>query len=363
MAIPTEPIGSIPRPAGLLAAMAAHAEGRATGDDLGALYDQAVSDTIERLKALGSPVVSDGEQSKPSFATYPLAGSADLAPDGAVIPFADGHQRQLPRLTAGPFRYQVRAEQYLRAAQRYARVPVKQAVIAPSALSLLCPADGIGSYPRKAFLDDLAAEAEADIRGCLEADAHVVQLDFTEGRLSLKLDPGGHLLEQFITLNNQVLERFNEAERARIGVHTCPGGDQDSTHSLDVDYAGLLPRLLRLRVGNFYIQLASEPDPGRVLSIIARSLPPGTRIFIGVTDPIDRAVETPERVRGPDTARGPPHFRRSARNLRRLRFLAVRRRHLHLPRHRLRQDRSPGRGNRARRRAIGTVTWKGESDE
>ncbi len=74
MAIPTEPIGSIPRPAGLLAAMAAHAEGRATGDDLGALYDQAVSDTIERLEALGSPVVSDGEQSKPSFATYPLAG-------------------------------------------------------------------------------------------------------------------------------------------------------------------------------------------------------------------------------------------------------------------------------------------------
>ncbi len=158
-----------------------------------------------------------------------------------MIPFADGHQRQLPRLTAGPFRYQVRPEQYLRAAQRYARVPVKQAVIAPSALSLLCPADGIGSYPRKAFLDDLAAEAEADIRGCLEADAHVVQLDFTEGRLSLKLDPDGHLLEQFITLNNQALERFTEAERARIGVHTCPGGDQDSTHSLDVDYAGLLP--------------------------------------------------------------------------------------------------------------------------
>jgi len=132
-----------------------------------------------------------------------------------VIPFADSHQRQLPRLTAGPFRYQVHAGQYLQAARQHARVPVKQAVIAPSALSLLYPADGIGSYPRKAFLDDLAAEAEADIRSCLDAGAHVVQLDFTEGRLSLKLDPGGQLLEQFIALNNQVLERFTEAERAR----------------------------------------------------------------------------------------------------------------------------------------------------
>jgi 5-methyltetrahydropteroyltriglutamate--homocysteine methyltransferase len=297
MTIPTEPIGSIPRPAGLLTALAAHAEGRTTSDDLNALYDQAVRDTIERMEAIGSPVVSDGEQSKPSFATYPVTGSAGVAPDGAVIPFADGHQRQLPRLTAGPFRYQVHAEQYLQAARQYARVPVKQAVIAPSALSLLYPADGIDSYPRKAFLDDLAAEAEADIRGCLDAGAHVVQLDFTEGRLSLKLDPGGQLLEQFITLNNQVLERFTEAERARIGVHTCPGGDQDSTHSLDIDYAALLPRLLRLPVRNFYIQLASEPDPGRVLSIIASQIPPGARIFIGVTDPIDPAVETPEQVR------------------------------------------------------------------
>jgi len=297
MTIPTEPIGSIPRPAALLTALTAHAEGRASSDELDALYDQAVRDTIERMEAVGSPVVSDGEQSKPSFATYPIAGSASLAPDGAVIPFADGHQRQLPILTAGPFRYQVLAGQYLKAAKKYARVPVKQAVIAPSALSLLYPADGIDSYPREAFLDDLTAAAEADIRSCLDAGAHVVQLDFTEGRLSLKLDPSGQLLEQFIALNNQVLERFTDAERARIGVHTCPGGDQDSTHSLDVDYAGLLPQLLGLRAGAFYFQLASEPDPGRVLSSIAGLLRPGQRIFVGVTDPIDPTVETPEQVR------------------------------------------------------------------
>ncbi|WP_190108562.1 cobalamin-independent methionine synthase II family protein [Streptomyces cinnamoneus] len=297
MGIPTEPIGSIPRPAELLDATAAHAAGRIGDDELAAAQDRAVRDTVRRLEEVGSPVVTDGEQSKPSFATYPLAGELRLAPDGAVIPFADGHQRQLPRLTAGPMRYGVHADRYLRAARRHATVPVKQAVIAPSALSLLYPADGIDGYPREAFLDDLTAGAEAEIRACLDSGAHVVQLDFTEARLALKLDPSGDLLEQFITLNNRVLERFTATERARIGVHTCPGGDQDSTHSLDVDYAGLLPGLLRLEAGAFYVQLASEPDPERVLGILADHLPGQARVFVGVTDPLDPRVETPEEVR------------------------------------------------------------------
>ncbi|MFX0578667.1 cobalamin-independent methionine synthase II family protein [Nocardia nepalensis] len=297
MSIPTEPIGSVPRFSDLLAAMTAHNPGELDAPALAELQARAVADTIDELIALGSPVVTDGEQTKPSFATYPITGLAGLAPDGAVIPFADGHQRQLPRLTAGPFRYQVYAEQYLRAAQQHSQAPVKQAVIAPSALSLLYPADGIAGYAREDFLADLADEAEKDIRGCLDAGAHLVQLDFTEGRLSLKLDPSGGVLDSFIALNNSVLERFSDAERARIGVHTCPGGDQDSTHSLDIDYTALLPKLLQLKVGAFYVQLASEPDPDKVLAVIAEYLPPDARIFVGVTDPIDPRVETPEQVR------------------------------------------------------------------
>ncbi|MFG3507391.1 cobalamin-independent methionine synthase II family protein [Streptomyces sp. NPDC047821] len=297
MSIPTEPIGSIPRTPALQDALAAHAAGRLETAELTKLQEQATAETLATLAGLGCPVLVDGEQSKPSFVTYPVAGLTTLHPDGAVIPFADGHTRQLPRLTAGPFRYQVRAETYVRDARRHTELPVKQAVIAPSALSLLYPGEGLDGYPREAFLGDLADEAEADIRGCLEAGAHRVQLDFTEGRLSLKLDPSGGVLDDFIALNNEVLGRFDEDQRARIGVHTCPGGDHDSTHSADVDYAGLLPKLFELRAGNFYVQLASEPDPERVLGIIAEHLRPGTRVFVGVTDPIDPRVETPEEVR------------------------------------------------------------------
>jgi 5-methyltetrahydropteroyltriglutamate--homocysteine methyltransferase len=297
MPIPTEPIGSIPRPADLLAAMTDRAAGRTSLAQLQAAEEAALRDTIARLEETGSPVITDGEQTKPSFATYPLAGLTNLAPDGPIIPFADGHMRQLPRLASGPFRYAAHAAPYLKRAREYTRRPLKQAVISASALSLLYPQNGLPHYPREAFLGDLANEAERDIRECLQEGAHCVQIDFTEGRLALKLDPSGNLLSSFVDLNNHVLGRFTDAERRRIGVHTCPGGDRDSTHSADVDYAKLLPSLFQLNVGRFYVQLASEADRRRVLKIMGASLKAGTLLFAGVIDPIDPRVETPEEVR------------------------------------------------------------------
>jgi len=296
MTLPTEPIGSIPRPGYLVDGLGAFAEGRIDGDALAELQARALADTISRFEETGSPVLTDGEQSKPSFATYPLTG-LELAPDGVVIPFADGHTRQLPRLTAGPFRYGTYADAYLRRAKALTDRPVKQAVIAASALSLIYPGDGIDGYSREAFIADLVNEAEDDIRRSLDAGADSVQIDFTEGRLSLKLDPSGGLLRQFIDLNNAVLDRFTAEERTKIGVHTCPGGDQDSVHSLDVDYGGLLPALFDLKAGNFYVQLASEAEPADALEVIAKHAKAGQRIFVGVTDPIDPRIETPEEVR------------------------------------------------------------------
>jgi 5-methyltetrahydropteroyltriglutamate--homocysteine methyltransferase len=297
MAILTEPIGSIPRPPALIQAVLAFQTGKTSRAALDDAYADALRDTIQRFEQTGSPVITDGEQTKPSFATYPLSGLDNLAPDGVIIPFADGHTRQLPRLNAGPFRYGVHAAEYVKAARQYTKRPVKQAVISASALSLLYPSSGIADYPREAFLVDLINEAETDIRGALEAGAANVQIDFTEGRLSLKLDPSGNLLRSFIALNNQVLDRFTPEERQRIGVHVCPGGDHDSTHSADIDYAGLLPDLFQMHARRFYLQMASEPDKPRVLRIVSQLLGPKQIAFIGVIDPINPAVESPAQVR------------------------------------------------------------------
>ena len=296
ISIPTEPIGSVPRPDYLMEAMTAHAGGTLDEAGLAGATERAIAETIAEMEATGSPVITDGEQSKPSFATYPLAGLTTLAPDGVIIPFEDGHTRQLPVLTAGPFRYTTYSGSYVKAARAHTGLPVKQAVIAPSAISLIYPQDGIDGYPQDAFLADLVDECEKDIRSAFDAGADSVQIDFTEGRLCCKLDPSRGLLRQFVTLNNQVLARFTDTERARIGVHTCPGGDQDSTHSADVDYAELLPDLFEINAGRFFVQMASEADRGRALDIIARERRSGQVVYVGVIDVIDPRIESAEDV-------------------------------------------------------------------
>ena len=110
--LPTEPIGSIPRPAALIEGVRGFRAGRISQPELNALYDSAVQDTIQRLEATGSPVITDGEQAKHSFATYSIYGLENLSPDGMPISFADGHIRTFPRLTSGPFRYKTPADVY-----------------------------------------------------------------------------------------------------------------------------------------------------------------------------------------------------------------------------------------------------------
>lgn len=159
------------------------------------------------------------------------------------------------------------------------------------------PAEEIPGYPRDRFIDDLLHEHVAEVRSCLQKGAYNVQIDFTEGCLAVKIDPTGRLLHSFIDLNNLALSRLSAEERRRIGIHTCPGGDLDSTHSGDVDYAELLPSLFELQAGTFYVALAGEKDRGRVLKMIRQYRKPDQRVFVEAISPIDPRVETPEEVR------------------------------------------------------------------
>ncbi|WP_103027462.1 cobalamin-independent methionine synthase II family protein [Salinibacter altiplanensis] len=297
MPLPTEPIGSIPRPEEVIEGLEAYRQGDLSRQALAQIADRALRATIGAFEDTGSPVITDGEQAKPSFLTYPVEGADNIEPGGVEIPFEAGHTRTLPRLTEGPFRYETYAVEYLERAQSYASVPVKQSVISASALSFLYPDDGLDGYPREAFLEDLVDEVETDIRRCLDAGAHAVQMDFTEGRLAVKLDPSKGLLRECVALNNRVLDRFSDEARQRIGVHTCPGGDKDSTHSADVDYAELLPLLFEMNAGRFYMQFASEEDPERVLDIVQQCSHDDQTIFLGVIDVNDPRVESAEDVR------------------------------------------------------------------
>ena len=315
--IPTEPVGSLPRPSWLQRAYAQYDAGEITREQLEAEQDKAVKDSIEHLEQTGAPIISDGEQRWSSFATYAITdtlagtGLADnLAGDGGQFfaIFADGHNRQLPRLTGGPFRYKTYAADTLKKSLPMAHTPMKQAVIAPSMLALLYPLDSeIPGYSREAFEEDLVNECEKDIRQAFAAGAARVSVDFTEGRLATRNDArnpwtGRGMLPHFIELNNRVMARFSAEERSRIGLHTCPGGDRDSVHSADVPYSDLLPSMFGINAGYFLIQLASERDKDRVYQLIGENLRSDASgvtqmAYIGVINPLNPRVESPEEVR------------------------------------------------------------------
>ena len=315
--IPTEPVGSLPRPSWLQRAYAQYDAGEITREQLEAEQDKAVKDSIEHLEQTGAPIISDGEQRWSSFATYAITdtlagtGLADnLAGDGGQFfaIFADGHNRQLPRLTGGPFRYKTYAADTLRKSLPMAHTPMKQAVIAPSMLALLYPLDSeIPGYTREQFEEDLVNECEKDIRQAFAAGAARVSVDFTEGRLATRNDArnpwtGRGMLPHFIDLNNRVMARFTAEERSRIGVHTCPGGDRDSVHSADVPYSDLLPSMFGINAGYFLIQLASERDKDRVYQLIGENLRSDAdgvtqMAYVGVINPLNPRVESPEEVR------------------------------------------------------------------
>ncbi len=313
--IPTEPVGSMPRPSKLQEAYAQYDSGDISKDDLEKLQDAAVKDTLDRYEATGSPIISDGEQRWSSFATYPIADTLagtglapGLAPGGQFFAiFADGHGRQLPKLVSGPFKYNQYAADTLRKSIDSAHKPMKQAVIAPSMLALLYPLkDPVEGYSREDFEATLIDECEKDIREAFAAGAVRVSVDFTEGRLATREDPrnpwtGAGLLGHFIELNNRVMARFTAEERKNIGIHTCPGGDRDSVHSADVPYNNLLPEMFKINAGYFLIQLASEREKDPVYESIGQHLQSDAdgvtqMAYVGVTNPGNPRVESAQEV-------------------------------------------------------------------
>ena len=316
MPIPTELVGSLPRPMKLQEAYQQLDDGQISFEELERVQEDAAKDSIRRLEETGETYVTDGEQRESSFATYPITdtlagtGLADnLAPGGQLFAiFDDGHHRQLPRLTGGPFRYKTYASEFVEKNKQIATKPLKQAVISASMMMLLYPLEEeIPDYPRDQFLDDLVDEVEKDIRKTFAAGAERVSIDFTEGRLANKNDSrnpwtGKDMLQEFLDLNNRVLERFSAEERRNIGIHTCPGGDMDSVHSRDVPYEKLLNHMFQLNAGYFLIQCASEDDREKVYRLCGENSREDANgvaqvCFMGVINPLKPEVESPEDIK------------------------------------------------------------------
>jgi methionine synthase II (cobalamin-independent) len=99
MPLPTEPVGSPPRPAKLPAAITDHHHGGIGREHWTREQDAACRDSSRRrMEASGAPLVADGEQHASSFAAYTLTD--DLAGTGLAESIAGDGQYFLEQAMA-----------------------------------------------------------------------------------------------------------------------------------------------------------------------------------------------------------------------------------------------------------------------
>ena len=283
MSLPTELVGSLPRPMKLQEAYEAHDQGELTWEDLQAEQDVACRGLDQAPRADGgdrsSPTASSGRRASPptrSPTRSRAPGSPTTSPaDGQYFAiFDDGHHRQLPRLTGGPFRYQTFAARIRREGPlKMATKPLKQAVIAPSMLTLLYPLDEeIEGYSREQFLADLCDEvreghpagastpARCGSRSTSPRAAWPARTTHaTRGRGATC-----SATSSSSTTGSSTASRRRSA--VNIGIHTCPGGDM----RLNPQQGRRLRRscstsMFKMNAGYFLIQLRQRGGQGEGL--------------------------------------------------------------------------------------------------
>ena len=151
----------------------------------------------------------------------------------------------------------------------------------PSNEARMCPA----------MPTDPASTPPGILRATIETDGKSMTIDYNPRALSDE-----SVREVAAKLAPEAQRRFDKCVM-RLGGRACEACALKLERKADVDYSGLLPSLFSLNVGSYYMQLASELDRQRVLRIVRENLHPPRRVFVGVIDPINPKVETPQEVR------------------------------------------------------------------
>jgi 5-methyltetrahydropteroyltriglutamate--homocysteine methyltransferase len=320
MALLTTHVGSLPRPPSVAELLMARERGEPVDpESFDARTREAVFELVRRQKAAGVDIVSDGEVSKISYATYVkdryegFAGDSprNVPADLELFPsFRERLARQggtpayaRPRCI-GPIRPKGQGElerdiRALRAAMDahgVARGFMNAA--SPGVVALFLPNAHYPDHARylEALADALAEEYRAILASGLE-----LQVDCPDLALARHMLFKGLSDEAFLEVASVQLEALAHAlaglPRERIRLHVC-WGNYEGPHVCDLDLARLLPLLARAPARYLLIE-AANPRHGHEWAVLrehARSLPDDTVLVPGLIDTTTNFVEHPELV-------------------------------------------------------------------
>ena len=318
----TTHVGSLPRSAAvtevLFARERAEADGLEDAPVAGeAVITAAVSEVVRRQTATGIDVVSDGEMSKISYATYIARRFAGFAGDTAREPGQDlvefpGLLRKLaergatakyrrPRCVgpvalrdAGPLETDLRN---LRAAVREA-APAEAFMNAasPGVVALFQPNDYYRTQDE--YLTALAAALQSEYEAIVAAGV-LLQIDAPDLAMGRHTMYRHESLEEFERLAARHIEVLNHALRNvpadRVRMHVC-WGNYEGPHHHDVPMERLLPIVLKAKPQALLFE-AANPRHAHEWAVFKAARIPQEKILIpGVLATTTNYVEHPRLV-------------------------------------------------------------------
>jgi 5-methyltetrahydropteroyltriglutamate--homocysteine methyltransferase len=305
-----EQVGSLLRPAELLAARSAHAEGRLTIEELRLAEDQAILRALARQRSIGLDVFTDGEMRRGSWLTDMADSVEGFVParvavewkgpgggvEGSTAHAAGAKLRKVRQLTEheAPF------------LKKTAPGPFKITLPAPSNFVVASYRPGLTDrfYPtRQALLDDVVEIVRDEIQWLVSQGVAYIQFDapyyapyldpsHRERLRSAGLDPDREL-ESAVAGDNAALHAVPR-DRVTLALHICRGNSR-SRWFAEGGYDAIAERLFgTLNVDRFLLEYDSDRS-GSFEPL--RLMPPGKTVVLGLITTKDAQLEGRDHLR------------------------------------------------------------------
>jgi len=316
----TTHVGSLPRPDDLIELMFARAEGAAVdAEELEEEIQAAVSEVVAHQKAVGIDIVSDGEMSKPSYATYVterltgFGGESNLPklsdilefPNVSRAYFNDPGVKSLnkhrptcngPVASTGTADAEKDIAHFRKALTQNPPVDAFMNAASPGVVSMF-----MGNQYYESEEEFLWAVAEAmrpEYQAIIDAGL-LLQLDCPDLAMTRHREFKDAPLEDFRDYAARHIEVLNWAvkdlPRDRVRVHVC-WGNYPGPHHHDVPIAQILDLLLGIRAGALLFEGANSRHAHEWKVWEGVKLPDDMVIIPGVIESMSNRIEHPELV-------------------------------------------------------------------
>ena len=307
MAMRSDVVGSLLRPASLVEARAAHDAGRLTPAEFKRVEDRAVDDAIALQENAGLDVVTDGELRRYAFFGH-LVDAVDGFDKlgGWAIPFRDeaGEELVFRRPVVVEklrWRRSMCAEEFTYLRARTTRLGKATLISTQQAAAYYDPARSAGAYAtRDAYLADIVDLTRREIAelarlGCtyvqIDAPQYAALLDpaMREGYRTRGSDPDA-LIDACIEMDNAVI-----AGHAGItfGLHVCRGNNQSKFYASG-DYAPIARVFTKSRFQRFLLEYDDARSGGFEP---LRAMPADREVVLGLVTTKKERLETVDALR------------------------------------------------------------------